>query len=182
MRRQPHLARIQVIAPRQHHAVQPIEDRREVRLARQRWDDDRQGVGGQEAIEIAAVDEAVRGPTLGRGTIVRVDPDEWTILHGSHPFLEMVSSKSVRGTPTPPPGSPRVAPRPGRTSSVDRPISRPVRPDSSSLDVPSLHPPVRGRAAPGILLVWDVTQVGKANPTDPSIAPAGVGEVGRVYR
>src|SRR5262249_49507371 len=65
-------------------------------------DDDRQGVRGQQALEIAALDEAVRGPALRRGPIVRVDPDEGTILHGSHPFLEMVSAKSVPCTPTPP--------------------------------------------------------------------------------
>src|SRR5262249_42601246 len=28
--------------------------------------------------------------------IVRVDPDEWTVLHDSHPFLEMDPAKSVR--------------------------------------------------------------------------------------
>ena len=55
------------------------------------------GVGGQEALEIAAVDEAVRCPALRRSAVVRVDPDQRTILHGSHPFLEMVSAK-IRGT------------------------------------------------------------------------------------
>ena len=95
MRRQAHLARVQVVAAGQHHAVQPIEDRREVGFPDQRRNDHRQRVGGQEALEVAAVHVAVRRPALGRRAVVRVDPDQRTILHGSHPFLEMVSAKPV---------------------------------------------------------------------------------------
>ena len=157
VRRQPHLAGIQVVAARQHHAVQPIEDRREVRLPRQRRDDDRQGVGRQEALEIAAVDEAVRCPALGRGAVVRVDPDEWTILHGSHPFLEMVSipksaSDDRAGRASENLRRLRHLAHPGwyrgaaGTDVIPGPVSLPVLGDSdvAGLDVRSVAPPVRG--------------------------------------
>jgi hypothetical protein len=38
---------------------------------------------------------AMRRPALGRRTIIGVDPDQWTVFHGSHPFLEMDSAKPV---------------------------------------------------------------------------------------
>src|SRR5579875_317851 len=47
-------------------------------------------------------------------------------------------------------------------------------PERLGLDVPSRHLPIRGRAAPGILLWWVRDDSGvKSNPTDPSIAPPG---------
>ena len=61
----------------------------------QRRNEHGQCVGRQQAFEVAAVHVAVRRPALGRRTVVGVDSDQWTVFHGSHPFLEMDSAKSV---------------------------------------------------------------------------------------
>ena len=81
VRGEPHLAWVHVVTPREHEPIEPIEDRRQVGLANERGNEDGQGIGGEQALEIAAVNKAVGRPALGRGPEVGVDADQWTILH-----------------------------------------------------------------------------------------------------
>ena len=37
---------------------------------------------------------AMRRLVLPGRTVIGVDPDQWTVLHGSHPFLEMDSANA----------------------------------------------------------------------------------------
>jgi hypothetical protein len=98
MRRQAHFLRVKVVAPCQHDAVQPIEDRREIGFPDQWRDEYGQRIRGQKTVEVPAVNVTMWRAALGRSPVIRVDTDEWTVFHGSHPFLEMVSAKSVDDT------------------------------------------------------------------------------------
>ena len=96
VKRHAQLARVEIVASGQDDAIELLEDRQKLTLPDEGRNHDRQGVGGQQAIVVAAGGEAARDLGLREEAKVGVDTDERTVSHGRRPFLEQGSAKSIR--------------------------------------------------------------------------------------
>jgi len=76
---------IEVAAPDEHHAVEPVEHLHDVVLVGQRRQDHGQAAGGEDAVVVAGRDERERGVLLAGGAEIRVDTDEGLGCHRSPP-------------------------------------------------------------------------------------------------